>query len=163
MKKHLVNVNDIAWQSYKHNDFCYQEKRLRIAAGGEKIGATLYQLMPGKKAFPFHFHHANEEAVFVLEGNGSLRTHKGLQKIKSGDYIAFPSGPEFAHQIINTSKKKLVFLCFSTMNYPEIVEYPDSKKVGFSALDTKKNSKTSYAIKAYYRKDDNVDYFEGEG
>ena len=34
-------------------------RRLGVAAGGEKLGCSLYELPPGKAAFPFHAHLAN--------------------------------------------------------------------------------------------------------
>lgn len=37
------------------------------------IGTSLYKLLPGNKAFPFHCHYGNEEAIFILSGNGTLR------------------------------------------------------------------------------------------
>ena len=48
-----------------HGGFSFVRKRLGAAAGGQKIGASWFELQPGKKAFPFHYHLANEEAVFV--------------------------------------------------------------------------------------------------
>ena len=49
-------------------------RRLATAAGGEKLGCSLWELPPGKAAFPLHKHFGNEEAVYVLEGSGSVRT-----------------------------------------------------------------------------------------
>lgn len=48
-------------------------KQLGALAGSEKLGCSLYQLPPGCHSFPDHFHYANEEAIYVLEGQGRLR------------------------------------------------------------------------------------------
>lgn len=162
MHKHVVNIDQIDWNSNEHGDFAYQDKWLAAAAGGEKLGASLYKLMPGKKSFPYHFHYANEEAVFILEGSGSLRLNEELIPVKKGDYIAFPVGPGNAHQIINTSDSPLLYLCFSTMIYPDVVEYPDSNKVGVSAGFTSDGSGENFQLRARFRKKDAVEYFEDE-
>lgn len=39
-------------------------RRLAAAAGGEKLGCSLWELPPGKAAFPLHAHLANEEANY---------------------------------------------------------------------------------------------------
>lgn len=129
MKK--ININEIEWQQSKpHGDFQYARKSLTQAASGKMLGASIYQLLPGKKAFPFHFHHANEEAILILKGSGTLRLGNEKIPVAEGDYIALPIGPEHAHQLINTSSESLEYLCFSTMIVPEVSEYPDSKKLG---------------------------------
>lgn len=84
--KNIVNINDLDWQSSENRDFAYQDKWLAAAAGGEKLGATLYKLMPGKKACPYHYHYANEEAVFVLDGTGTLRLNNQMISITQDDY-----------------------------------------------------------------------------
>lgn len=162
MRKNIVNVNDLDWKTSEHGDFAYQDKWLAAETGGEKLGASLYKLMPGKKCFPYHFHYANEEAVFILEGSGTLRMNNEMIPIVQGDYIAFPVGPDYVHQIINTSEKPLIYLCFSTMIYPEAVEYPDSNKVGVTAGVPVSADIEEAQLRARFRKQDKVDYFDGE-
>ena len=108
-------------------------KRLGAAAGGKKLGCSLYEQPPGKRAFPYHCHFANEEAVYVLEGEGTLRIGAKEVPLRAGDYVALPVGEETAHQIINSSTATLRYLCFSTSIEPEVVKYPDSGKVGLMA------------------------------
>lgn len=43
-------------------------------AGARSLGATLYEIEPGTIVSPLHFHHANEELLFVLSGTPTLRT-----------------------------------------------------------------------------------------
>lgn len=163
MKKNIVNINDLDWQpSDEHKDFAYYDKRLSMETGGDKIGTSLYKLMPGKKAFPYHYHYANEEAVYVLEGAGTLRMHDEMLPIKQGDYISFPVGPLYAHQIINTSQKPLIFLCYSTMIHPDVAEYPDSNKVSVTAGIAPGGDPDKILLRKRFRKQDEVDYFDGE-
>jgi len=85
-------------------------------------------LDPGKRGCPYHFHHAQEELFVVLEGAGTVRVAGEAIPIKAGDVVFIPPGPEYPHQIINTSASLLRYLSVSTMETPEICEYPDSDK-----------------------------------
>jgi len=112
----------------------YHGRRLGTAAGGRGLGCSWYELEPGKTAFPFHYHCANEEAIYVLEGAGTLRIGEERVPIRGGDYIALPPGPATAHQLINSGTAPLRYLCFSTMVTTEVAVYPDSKKIGAMSI-----------------------------
>lgn len=99
--------------------------------GAQKLGYNVTVLPPGKRAFPLHNHHVNEEMFFILEGSGEVRIGADRYPIKKGDFIACPpGGSELAHQIINTSFEELRYLAVSTKLSPEVAEYPDSGKFG---------------------------------
>lgn len=162
MPANIVNINNVAWEQDEHEDFFYSRKHLTQLVGGEMLGASLYKLMPGKKAFPYHFHYANEEAILVLEGSGTLRLNDEKVPIIKGDYIALPKGAVHAHQIINTSNDPLIYFCFSTMVHPDVTEYPDSQKIGVSAGVAPGGDHTKSHLKKYFLKNADVPYFEGE-
>jgi uncharacterized cupin superfamily protein len=85
---------------------------------------------PGKAAWPVHFHHANEEMFYIIEGNGTLKYGDQEYPLRAGDVVCCPPGSRKGHQIRNDSSSDLVYLGVSTREYPEIAEYPDSKKMG---------------------------------
>jgi uncharacterized cupin superfamily protein len=130
MSKPLINVDEAP----THTDasgahFEYSMTELAGAAGAKTIGANLTRVPPGKAAFPFHNHHANEEHFFVLSGSGVLRYGDEVHKVRSNDYIVNTSGGhERAHQLINTGIEDLVYLAISTSCIPDVVGYPDSAK-----------------------------------
>jgi len=101
----------------------------------ELIGASMYELEPGDRLWPYHTHHANEEWLIVLRGRPTLRTPEGEQELAEGDVVAFPRGPAGAHQITNRTEEALRVLMLSTLLAPDVVEYLDSGKVG--VLDAK--------------------------
>lgn len=104
--------------------------RLGPLVGCQQLGVSLMAVPPGKSAFPFHSHRANEELVVVLEGTGTLRLGAERLALKTGDVVALPAGgPQTAHQVINTGGGELRYLCVSTMVAPEVCEYPDSGKI----------------------------------
>lgn len=157
-----INIDEMEWQESNQENFHHFRKSLGTKAGGKMLGASLYKLLPGKKAFPFHFHHANEEAIFVISGNGTLRINTQEILIKPNDYIALPRGSEHAHQMINTSNIPLEYLCISTMIEPEVMEYPDSNKLGVMTCSAPGGEKKPQSFKAFYRKDDDVSYYDNE-
>lgn len=52
-------------------------KRLGRLAGSTRLGCTLEEIQPGGRPADYHYHLANEEAMYVLEGAGTLRTPRG--------------------------------------------------------------------------------------
>jgi len=117
---------------------------------------------PGKRAFPFHNHHANEEMFFILQGSGELRVGEERYSIRQGDFIASPAGgPETAHQLINTGQDELRYLAVSTMITPETVEYPDSKKLAVLSRQIQPDGQMR-VVRHVGRADGGVDYWEGE-
>jgi uncharacterized cupin superfamily protein len=70
----VVNESKSKWGEQSHGEsFGYRRKILGTAAHGEKIGCSLYEVSPGRKTWPYHYHLANEEAIYILEGSGTLR------------------------------------------------------------------------------------------
>lgn len=108
--------------------------RLGTGTAASKLGASIDIVAPGMRSCPYHFHYAQEEMFIVLEGTGTLRVAGEHLPIKSGDIIFIPPGPEYPHQIINSSDAPLKYLSISTREQPELVEYPDSGKFQATAL-----------------------------
>ncbi|AWV91420.1 cupin domain-containing protein [Bradymonas sediminis] len=131
--------------------------------GAQKLGCRLTVVPPGKKAWPFHSHHANEEMFLILEGTGSYRLGQETYPIKAGDLLSAPvGGAETAHQIINDSTAPLKYLAMSTMHEPDIMEYPDSKKFGVFAGSAPGGAKADRRFSAFAFLDDTVGYWEDE-
>lgn len=105
-----------------------QGARLGRGTAARKLGASVDVLAPGKVGCPYHLHHAQEEMFIVLEGSGTLRVAGERLALKAGDVVFIPPGPEYPHQIINTSDAPLKYISISTQESPEICEYPDSGK-----------------------------------
>ena len=55
---------------------------------------------------------------------------EGERELSEGDVVCFRRGPEGAHQVRNATDGPVRILMLSTMIAPELVEYPDSGKVG---------------------------------
>jgi uncharacterized cupin superfamily protein len=137
-------------------------RQLGGPAGSRQLGATLTEVAPGAVSFPRHAHHSNEEAIYVLSGFGEARIGEARVAVRPGDWIALPAGPAHAHQMVNSSgTEPLVYLCVSTKHAVEIVEYPDSRKIGASVADPTSPS-GSRRIGLFSAESGTLDYWEGE-
>lgn len=103
--------------------------RLGRQAGGERLGASLFELEPGSAAFPVHYHLGNEEMLIVLSGETALRTLQGERKLAEGELVALPVGERGAHQVINRGDRPARILIISEMNAPDVVVRPESEKI----------------------------------
>ena len=131
----------------------------RVAGvAARKLGAAVDILPPGKRACPYHFHYAQEEMFVILEGAGTLRVAGEMIPVAAGDVIDIPPGPEYPHQIINTSDAPLKYLSISTQEYPEVCEYPDSGKY----LAFSRPFGPLLGRGRVHRPDADLDYWDGE-
>jgi uncharacterized cupin superfamily protein len=109
--------------------FSWRRSRLGRQAGSESLGASLFELAPGASSFPLHVHHANEELIVVLAGRPTLRTIGSERELAEGEVVACPAGRRGAHRVDNRTDEPVRFMVVSTMNAPEVNEYPDSGKI----------------------------------
>ncbi|MFC6786967.1 cupin domain-containing protein [Halobaculum halobium] len=157
-----VNVDGVDWdETDRSEQVGWRRKRLAAAAGGDDLGCSLYELPPGKRAWPYHYHAGNAEALYVLSGEGTVRHADGTTPIRAGDYVALPAGEDGAHRVVNDAEDVLRYLAMSTMRDPDVLVYPDSDKVG--AMGGAPPGGTGERdVDAYFRRDDAVDYWDGE-
>jgi uncharacterized cupin superfamily protein len=137
----------------------YDTMCARLAAGtaAQALGMSIDIVAPGMRGCPYHLHHAQEEAFVILEGRGSLRVAGEMLELKAGDVAFLPAGPDYPHQIVNTSDAPLKYLSISTQARPEIVEYPDSGKFLASA-----GPSGPARFARIGRLDQDYDYWDGE-
>lgn len=126
--------------------FRWQGVRVGRAIGGDQIGASLYELPDGESTYPYHLHHGTEEWLLVVAGTPLLRTPDGEQVLREGDLVCFPPGPDGAHRLTGPG----TILLLSAASSPDVVEYPDSGKIGARPKGTN------------YRAADTLDYWWGE-
>jgi uncharacterized cupin superfamily protein len=126
----VFNLNGDEWDRVEEREG-WRSKDAWVGArlDSELIGASMYELAPGDRLWPYHTHHANEEWVIVLRGRPTLRAPDGEQELAEGDVVAFPRGARGAHQLTNRTESPLRVLMLSTLLSPDVVEYLDSGKV----------------------------------
>ncbi|WP_415382421.1 cupin domain-containing protein [Halosimplex sp. TS25] len=126
----VVSESNLDWDEYDHGERAFRRKQLGAAAGGDELGTSLYELDPGKRTWPRHYHAGNEEAIYVLAGKLTLWLGTGEPEdgddeetehtLEPGDYVALPSGPDHAHEVEARGEETARFLVLSTMNEPDM-------------------------------------------
>src|SRR5258706_7080050 len=113
----IFNIDEAKGERHTHGDkFDAVDVPISERVGAKHIGCSLIVVPPGKRAYPMHCHHVNEEMFYIVEGRGKVRIGHEEFPIKKGDVIATPAGGrDTAHQIINDSNAELRYLALSTM------------------------------------------------
>ena len=131
--------------------------RLAPGTAAQKLGASIDIVAPGMRSCPYHFHYAQEEMFVILEGSGTLRVAGEMLPVRASDVLFIPPGPEYPHQLLNTSDAPLKYLSISTRETPEVCEYPDSGK--FLAMAQASNG---HQFDVIQRPEASLDYWDGE-
>ena len=94
-----------------------------------RLGCRVMEVAPGCTGWPRYIHHANEELFIILEGEGTLDYGEQSFPVRAGQIAGAGIGPGTAHRLRNTGNGTRRCVAVSTMETPEILEYPDSGKV----------------------------------
>lgn len=155
----VINLDEVEPQPHEHGEhFAAEFRQLGRPLGAELLGYQVIDIPEGKKPFPLHFHHANEEMFFVIAGEGTLRDGATERPLRAGDFVCCPPGPGSEHQILGGAGGIRV-LAVSTRVAPEIVEYPESDKVG---LISPPKSPEGGGLRQFMPKGETRDYWHGE-
>jgi uncharacterized cupin superfamily protein len=154
-----VNIHGDEWDRVNDRDgWRTRQMSLGKRLGVEKLGATMYEIEPGQRTFPYHWHNALEEMCIVLEGEPTLRDPSGVRRLKQGDVVGFPCGDRGAHQLRNETDEPVRVLMISTQADIEIAVYPDSDKIGVSARPIGDGA----PVRMLVRGTPQVGYYDGE-
>ncbi|RAI43511.1 cupin domain-containing protein [Rhodoplanes roseus] len=99
-------------------------KRLGPAAGLSQFGVNLCRLPPGVASSQRHWHAAEDEFVYVLEGEVVLCEETGETVLRAGDAAAWKAGVADGHSLVNRSDRDAVVLEVGTKAPVETVDYP---------------------------------------
>jgi uncharacterized cupin superfamily protein len=101
-------------------------RRLGDAAGLTDFGVNLLRLPPGTWSSQRHWHSAEDEFVYVLEGEVVLTTDAGEEILRAGDCAGFKAGLRDGHHLQNRSARDAVLLEVGSRKSAEDEgEYPD--------------------------------------
>jgi uncharacterized cupin superfamily protein len=65
----IFNLNGDEWnEETEHEGFAFKDCWVGARIGSELIGGSMYEVAPGKKLWPYHTHHGNEEWAIVIRG-----------------------------------------------------------------------------------------------
>lgn len=163
-KKPVINIDEVFFTNYRHGtNYEGQVGSMGNEIDARQIGCRLMIVPPGKCGYPYHHHRSNEEMFYIIEGTGKYRFGDQEYIVKAGDVVTAPAGgKETAHQIVNNSDYPLKYLAMSTMNDPDVIEYPETGKVGVVAGKAPGEPDNEDQLIHFSLKENGVEYWYGE-
>ena len=91
---------------------CMNRMRVALgdAAGLTQFGVNRLTLTPGSWSAQRHWHTAEDELVYVIEGEVVLVTDSGEETLRAGDAAGFRAGDRDGHHLVNRSTRDAVVL-----------------------------------------------------
>ena len=132
-----VRSSDVPWEEWSEGSrFGSRYRHLTVAAIGStyKVGFAIEELPPGKQSCPKHYHMHEEEHVFILDGQLTLKLGEESHVMRAGDYVCFPAGQRAGHCMINETDSVCRYIIAGERNPNDVIIYPDTGKVMVGAL-----------------------------
>lgn len=126
---HLLTAAGIAAMAEERRQHPFNDNAVRLtrtlgeAAGLERIGLHLVRLAPGRDSTQHHYHDADEEFLYILEGRGIACIGDESYEVGPGDFMGFPA-PSPAHSLTNPFDEDLVYLMGGERHVVDAVHYP---------------------------------------
>ncbi len=144
-------VDRVPWENYAQGTrFGCRSQAIGEFGGASHVGVLIEELAPGMQACPNHYHHLEEEHLYLLDGVLELRLGPHRYTLRAGDYVCFPAGQRAGHSITNPGSGVARYLLIGEKNPHDVMVYPDSGRVGVRLTG------------AGYRQSATMDYWEGE-
>ncbi|HZL59012.1 MAG TPA: cupin domain-containing protein [Stellaceae bacterium] len=115
-----------------------QKRPLGDAFGLKNFGVNLTRLAPGSPSALRHAHSAQDEFIYILEGNPVLLTDAGETPLAPGMCAGFKAGSGDAHCLVNRTAADVVYLEIGDRASPDDVTYPDDDISGAIGADGKR-------------------------
>lgn len=91
--------------------------------GLKNFGVNLTTLQPGAQSALMHRHAKQDEFIYILEGQVTLRTNQAEENLNAGMCIGFPAGG-LAHHLINQTNHPATFLEIGDRSKGDSADYP---------------------------------------
>jgi uncharacterized cupin superfamily protein len=113
----------------------FESMPLSEAGGLSQFGARVETLWPGARSSDRHWHEAEDEFLYMIEGEAVLVEDDGERVVGPGDACAWKAGVANGHHLVNRSDKSCRFLIVGTRAAADRVHYSDIDKVVTRAAD----------------------------
>ena len=102
-----------------------QKRQLGEFFGLKNFGVNLTRLAPDTISSLRHAHSKQDEFVYIVEGNPTLRTNEGSLRLSPGMCVGFRAGTGNAHHLHNTTSDDVLYLEIGDRGAGDEVTYPD--------------------------------------
>lgn len=97
--------------------------------GLTQFGAFIETLPPGSRSSIKHWHAAEDEMIYMLEGEATLHEGEATTLLRPGDAATFRAGDPVGHCLENRSAAPIRYLVVGTRAASDVVTYPDHDRV----------------------------------
>ncbi len=101
-----------------------EKRRLGEHFSLTKFGVNLTRLAPGGQSALMHSHSRQDELVYIVEGEPTLVTESGENKLSPGMCVGFAARGE-AHHLVNNTGADVLYLEIGDRTRGDQVRYPD--------------------------------------
>jgi uncharacterized cupin superfamily protein len=102
-------------------------RSLGDATGLVSLGVHLVRLTQGRESTEYHFHHQDEEWIYILSGRGTAVIGGAESEVGPGDFMGFVAGSE-PHSLKNQNAEDLVYLVGGNRLPFDVCDYPRLRK-----------------------------------
>jgi uncharacterized cupin superfamily protein len=102
-------------------------RSLGDAVGLSSLGVHLVRLRPGHVSTVYHFHHQDEEWIYILSGRGIAEIGDETMEIGPGDFMGFVAG-SVPHLLRNPNREILAYLVGGNRLPFDVCDYPRLRK-----------------------------------
>jgi len=102
-----------------------QKRQLGELFGLKNLGINLTRLAPDAISSLRHAHTKQDEFVYIVQGNPTLRTNEGSLRLSPGMCVGFPCGTGNAHHLHNETAEDVLYLEIGDRTSGDDVSYPD--------------------------------------
>jgi len=102
-----------------------QKRPLGDLFGLKNFGVNLTRLAPNAMSALRHAHTKQDEFVYVVQGEPTLRTNQGSLRLAPGMCVGFPAGTGNAHHLHNETTEEVLHLEIGDRTAGDAVDYPD--------------------------------------
>jgi len=121
----IEHAGTIYPEPYKSRVAGRRRRRLGDATGLKNFGVNLVRLAAGGESSMRHWHAKQDEFIYMLEGEVTLVTNTGRQKLGPGMAAGFAAGRADGHQLINESGRPAMYLEVGDRTAGDAVTYAD--------------------------------------
>jgi uncharacterized cupin superfamily protein len=126
-KKTIAALNGQKKTHFLNSKAKRRDKSLGDLTGLTGLGFHIVEIKPGFESSEYHRHLYEDECVYILQGEATVRIGDHKRKVGIGDFIGFRAGG-MAHQLINDGHVVLKYIVVGQRLARDIVEYPEKAK-----------------------------------
>lgn len=142
----VAHVDEVALERVVRGGYDLVDRDAGRACGSHRAGLRHVVLAPGTRSCPPHWHSAEEELFYVLDGDGEALLGEAAHPIEAGSVLVRPPGTQIPHQL-RAGADGLTYVAFGTRVPGDLCVFPRSGKVSLGGM--------TFRLAA-------VDYWEGE-